>query len=297
MMGTPNRSSKKKPPRLARVAAHVAGLQTPARPAVQLPLRKRGPGILTPMRWKIIAAYCQLSGGNDRMPRGGMLRLKSQFPNANLSTRSIQRLVKEYKDQTLRSAVEGVELTRKRGECGGAGMKLNEELAARMIAINDKFWGKLSCKKLAGNLSSEGYKCSTTSVRRWCKELGAVRRRRYIRPKLTLHHKLNRLLWVLDEYDQDTQKFGSNENTCHVDDKWFYLTHDGNVCRVFPKHVRNEDGDMESSVVMPGNPKVYHKSRMPKVMFLAVTAKPRPDHDFDGKNQHMAFHHHLQGQA
>ena len=34
---------------------------------------------------------------------------------------------------------------------------------------------------------------------------------------------------------------------------------------------------------MPGNAKVYHKSRMPKVMFLAVTAKPRPEHDFDGK--------------
>ena len=82
MMAEPRRSEKK-PPRLARVAARVAGLQTPVKPAVQLPLRKRGADILTPMRWKIIAKYYQLSGGKDRLPRGGMLTLKSQFPNAN----------------------------------------------------------------------------------------------------------------------------------------------------------------------------------------------------------------------
>ena len=277
------RRSEKKPPRLARVAARVAGLQTPVKPAVQLPLRKRGADILTPMRWKIIAKYYQLSGGKDRLPRGGMLKLKSQFPNANLSTRSIQRLAKEYKDQTSVSTVDVVELSRKRGDCGGAGMKLTEELAAKMVAINDKFWGKLSVKKLAGKLKSEGFDCSRESVRRWCKELGAVRRRRYIRPKLSLRHKLDRLTWVIEEYDRETQMFGDNRNTCHGDEKWFYLTHDGTVCRVFPKHVRNEDGEVESTVAMPGNAKVYHKSRMPKVMFLAVTAKPRPEHDFDGK--------------
>ena len=93
-----------------------------------------------------------------------------------LSTRSIQRLAKEYKDQTSVSTVDVVELSRKRGDCGGAGMKLTEELAAKMVAINDKFWGKLSVKKLAGKLKSEGFDCSRESVRRWCKELGAVRR-------------------------------------------------------------------------------------------------------------------------
>ena len=41
----------------------------------------------------------------------------------------------------------------------------------------------------------------------------------------------------------------------------------------------NPDG----TVTMPAPARVYHKSRMPKVMFLAAVAKPRPEYEFDGK--------------
>ena len=34
---------------------------------------------------------------------------------------------------------------------------------------------------------------------------------------------------------------------------------------------------------MPADPRVYHKSRMPKFMFLAVSAKPRDEYNFNGK--------------
>lgn len=30
------------------------------------------------------------------------------------------------------------------------------------------------------------------------------------------------------------------------------------------------------------DPKIFHKLHMPKVMFLCVTARPRPEYDFDG---------------
>ena len=33
---------------------------------------------------------------------------------------------------------------------------------------------------------------------------------------------------------------------------------------------------------MPADPRVYYKSCTPEVMFLAVTAKPRDEYDFDG---------------
>ena len=65
--------------------------------------------------------------------------------------------------------------------------------------------------------------------------------------------------------------------------KWFYMLRDGLVCRVFPTFRLNGDKEIESQVKMPACPKLYHKSRQPQVMFLAVTAKPRPEYSFDGK--------------
>ena len=162
-------------------------------------------------------------------------------------------------------------------------MILTRDLAEKMIAINDGHWGKQSCKKLAGELATAGFPCSTPSVKRWCKLLGATRRRRYIKPKLTTKHRRDRLSWVIARYNKKKKKFESNDDFCHGDEKWFYLLRDGTVCRVFPQHVQTESGDVERRVNMPADPRVFHKSRMPKVMFLAVTAKPRAAYNFDGK--------------
>ena len=54
-----------------------------------------------------------------------------------------------------------------------------------------------------------------------------------------------------------------------------FMMKDGQVCRVFP----NKDGHYQ----LPAPPRVFHKSRMPKVMVLAVCARPRPVYGFDGK--------------
>ena len=68
-------------------------------------------------------------------------------------------------------------------------------------------------------------------------------------------------------------------NVVHGDEKWFYLMKDGSVCRVFPQFSSCVNAD-DGRVV---DPKVFHKSRMPKVMFLAGTARPRAEYAFDGK--------------
>ena len=270
-------------PRLKRVASRVTGVKTPTKVATPSRRKKRA-DVLTPDRWRIVTAYLEISQGKDRLPRGGFNQLKQRFPTLKLNQRTVQKLVKQYKEQSRDVETDArVDLRRKRSKCGGGGMKFSTDIANKMIELNDKHWGKLSCKRLAGKLAECGFKCSKESVRIWCKTLGAVRRRRYIKPKLSLRHKCDRLSWVIQEYDMAKRRFGDNKNIVHGDEKWFYLMHDGSVCRVFPQSIRNGDGELQRVVTMPASPKIYHKSRMPKVMFLAVTARPRPEHGFDGK--------------
>ena len=71
-----------------------------------------------------------------------------------------------------------------------------------------------------------------------------------------------------------TAQFTNLENVVHGDENVFMMT-DGTVCRVFP----NKKGECQ----LPAPPRVFHKSRMPKVMFLAVCASPRQEYAFDGK--------------
>ena len=53
-----------------------------------------------------------------------------------------------------------------------------------------------------------------------------------------------------------------------VDEKWFYGWGYGQKCKVPPGHKRPKKA-------------LQHKSHIPKVMFLAATALPRPEHGFD----------------
>ena len=43
-----------------------------------------------------VSAYFQLSGGKDGFLRGGIEKLKKRIASLNLSTRTVQRLVKSY---------------------------------------------------------------------------------------------------------------------------------------------------------------------------------------------------------
>ena len=201
------------------------------------------------------------------------------FPDQNLSKRVIQKLVKQYRFRAPVSA----NLSRQRSRCGGGRTKFSEAIAEKLIEINNRHWGRLSCKKLAGRLNEEGIACSSDTVRRWCAVLGAARRHRYIKPMLKLKHKIDRLEWVLRIFDDGTRAWPDCYDTVHGDEKWFFLMRDGVPCRVFPTWEENEQGEIEPTITLPTATRVYHKSRCPKVMFLAAIARPRPDHRFDGK--------------
>lgn len=94
MARTKRTSTPKNVSRVARVAARVAGLRTPAKP-VKHTSRKQGADLLTPARWKVITAYYHLMCGRSRLPPGGMAKLKNRFPRLNHTARLVQRLAKD----------------------------------------------------------------------------------------------------------------------------------------------------------------------------------------------------------
>ena len=152
-------------------------------------LHEKCADVRTPDHWKIVKSYFELLEGQDRLPRGAMETLNSLFPHLNLTPRTIQRIVEKYKEQQIKQPTNIRPTRRLASMCGGQGMKLTAALVHAMINVNDENWGRPSIKKLTGGLCKSGYDCKQTSVRKWCKLLGAGRRHKYIKPKLTLRHR------------------------------------------------------------------------------------------------------------
>ena len=74
---------------------------------------------------------------------------------------------------------------------------------------------------------------------------------------------------MLDKVSRRNGWFSDQTKECHNDEKWFYLLHDGTTCRDFPNFEESNEG-VYHVVRMSADPKLFHKSRTPKVMFLAV---------------------------
>lgn len=115
-----------------------------------------------------------------------------------------------------------------------------------------------------------------STLHRWAKAKKVQRRARYIKPLLTLKHKMRRMAFVLSRVDPTTlgsrhQRFVDHFDIVHGDEKWFVKLKDGS-------HVLVAPGEK-----LPDPPKVQHKSHIPKAMFIALTARPNPAHKFNGK--------------
>ena len=175
----------------------------------------------------------------------------SMFPSQILGKRVVQIIVQEYRAQLA----ELCSLSRRLSRCGGGTMKFSIEAATKLMQLSDKYWGQLSCKILAGKMREEMFGCAT---------LGASRKRRYIKPKLSLRQKYSRLTWALDHYSKKQQKFLRHLATCHGDEKWFHLLKDGTMCRVFLQYERGQDGELERIVRLPACASICHKSHLPK---------------------------------
>lgn len=97
-------------------------------------------------------------------------------------------------------------------------------------------------------------------------------------PELTEEHKVARVLYALGKLDFDRGCFSSFLQDVHVDEKWFELTP-----KTFRYYVTQDEKENNEMPIR----RVAHKSHIPKIMFLAATARPRYDNNgnctFDGK--------------
>ena len=96
-----------------------------------------------------------------------------------------------------------------------------------------------------------------------------------LKPTLTEENKMSRCELALPLVDKDnTSKFEKMENLIHIDEKWFYLTKDGQRFIIAA-----DEGELYRHV--------QHKSFLTKIMFLCAVARPRYDTRrnarFDGK--------------
>ena len=96
------------------------------------------------------------------------------------------------------------------------------KIAQKLININGKYWSALSYKNLAGKVMEAGIDVVPETVRTWSRELGMVCRRRYIKPKLIICHKIDRLTFVLNHMNSRTTKITNLENVVHGDEKCFF---------------------------------------------------------------------------
>ena len=96
-----------------------------------------------------------------------------------------------------------------------------------------------------------------------------------LKPTLTEENKMSRMELALSFIDKNnTSKFENMEDLIHIDEKWFYLTKDGQRFII----VMDEEEPYRH---------VQHKSFLTKIMFLCAVARPRYDTNkntwFDGK--------------
>ena len=97
----------------------------------------------------------------------------------------------------------------------------------------------------------------------------------FLKPTLADENKVSRMELALSFIDKNkTSKLESMEDLIHIDEKWFYLTKDGQRFII----VADEAEPYRH---------VQHKSFLTKIMFLCAVARPRYDTNknawFDGK--------------
>ena len=86
-----------------------------------------------------------------------------------------------------------------------------------------------------------------------------------LKPTLTEENKMSRMELALSFVDKNnTSKFENMEDLIHVDEKWFYLTKDGQRFII----AADEEEPYRH---------VQHKSFLTKIMFLCAVARPRYD--------------------
>jgi hypothetical protein len=106
---------------------------------------------------------------------------------------------------------------------------------------------------------------SKSTLQKYMDEIGLKVKSLYIKPLLTIGHKLARLNFIFSKIahaGHGTYRFRDQKYEIHIDEKWFYVILMKKKYRLLP----------EDSVPLPQT--IHHKAHIPKVMFLSAIGKP-----------------------
>jgi hypothetical protein len=199
------------------------------------------------------------------LPHGGLKRLVEMF---NRSEATIDRVIKNFKDQHNEGILMIDNSNKKKGHCGTKS-KLNEEIATTIKQISDFYQGMKSYRDLQCLLEDVGIILGLSTIQRYCIKLGVKRESVHIKPKLSPEQKMKRLEFCLNQIDISNKRqlvFKPQTNRVHWDEKWFNQQPTVFKRKVFP------DSDEFPAPSLPS------KSNMPKIMFGLAVTEPIQDH-------------------
>ena len=216
-------------------------------------------------KWAVVARYnCRLYPGESKLRKGELTKLSHEL---KVTTKTISRIALEYKNQVEEKGFMDVSLVPKKHGHVGRKNRLDNRTKKRIHRKNTVTKGRLPLRMMAFQLGLK-----LTTLHRYMKRMGTTYRSLWIKPKLTEDHRMERIRFILKlRNGPRSNQFKNQFNTVVVDESWFYLKKDRTIVRLFP-------GDR----MFPSD-KIQHKSHIPKIMFLTALARPRPEHNFDGK--------------
>jgi len=211
-----------------------------------------------------------ICNGERRLARGAVQECSKKFEITPSQVYRIWRAAQQSRKNNGRYHLS----PRKKGRSGRKTMYDSAEVDEAVESVDPQKRGTI--RGLADSLG-----LSYTTTWRLIKEQKAiVTHSSSIKPMLTEHHKLVRLLYAVDRVESmenGTLVYNSGKDEVHIDEKWFDLTPE--VSRVYITPFEKEHQKIQRNT--------RHKSHIVKVMFLAAVARPRFNDDgecvFDGK--------------
>ena len=213
--------------------------------------------LATPFKAQVAAVLHSLQGARKRAAKGS---IEDAARILGVSKRSVKRYLKEFRDGLHDPA--GMNLSRRHRGNSGRPKSNSAELVAKIQSVPQ--FKRTCVRRIA---MAVGVPKST--IHRHLRATGGRKGRIWIKPSLTPQQRRNRLRWVLEKVEVDGRiaRFPDFYHTVHLDEKWFTLVKDGEGVWIY------EDEQRDAA------PTVVHKSRVPKVMFIAAIGRPhrRPD--------------------
>ena len=202
----------------------------------------------------------QLKGRGKKYIKG-RVEVKKMGPKTGTYVEKIEALCPGYLHKTYRQAI-------KKASCEGSWIEI--ATAMNEIAFNnhqdDESLPVLALTKDKGRV--------------WFKENRGTLKKRISRPILTSDRKLQRIEWCRGWFRifSIAKRQGKRIYIAWLDEKWFYTRSGRKKAKFLPLGPGERPGDDDLPVVRTAS------RRFPsKTMFLAVIAKPEPEHAMDGK--------------